>query len=98
MKEFPNATKPFWRFRANVLKRFICTGFPNDAPTWCDKQGDEHVQFIQTEPLRGRRFRRAGDRRDRIFRTRRSGFAAAVSVFPAADRSSPAASAGCAAG
>jgi hypothetical protein len=32
MKQFPNATKPFWRFRANVLKRFIGTGFPNDAP------------------------------------------------------------------
>ena len=45
MKQFPNATKPFWRFRANVLKRFICTGFPNDAPNWRDKQGDDHVQF-----------------------------------------------------
>ena len=49
-KQFPNATKPFWRFRANVLKRFICIGFPNDAPNWCDKQGDDHVQFIQNEP------------------------------------------------
>ena len=36
-----------------------------------------------------RRFWCAGDRRDRIFRTRRSGSAAAVSVFPAADRSAP---------
>jgi hypothetical protein len=32
MKQFPNATKPFWRFRANVLKRFTCRCFPNDAP------------------------------------------------------------------
>src|SRR6185312_4866673 len=32
MKQFPNATKPFWRFRANVLKRFTCTHFPNNAP------------------------------------------------------------------
>ena len=32
MKQFPNATKPFWRFRANVLKRFTCTRLPNDAP------------------------------------------------------------------
>jgi hypothetical protein len=31
MKQFPNATKPFWRFRANVLKRFTCTAFSNDA-------------------------------------------------------------------
>jgi hypothetical protein len=31
-KQFPNATKPFWRFRANVLKRFTCTRFPDDAP------------------------------------------------------------------
>ena len=32
MKQFPNATKPFWRFRANVLKRSTCTPLPNDAP------------------------------------------------------------------
>ena len=32
MKQFPNGTKPFWRFRANVLKRFTCTSLPNDAP------------------------------------------------------------------
>ena len=35
MKQFPNATKPFWRFCANVPKRLICTDFPNDAlGTW----------------------------------------------------------------
>jgi len=81
MKQFPNATKPFWRFRANVLKRFIGRGFPNDAPNWCDQQGDDHVQFIDTEPLCCRRFWCAGDRRDRIFRTRRCGPAAAVSII-----------------
>jgi hypothetical protein len=27
-----NATKPFWRFGANVPKRFICIAVPNDAP------------------------------------------------------------------
>jgi hypothetical protein len=32
MKQFLKGTKPFWRFRANVLKRFTCTPFPNDAP------------------------------------------------------------------
>jgi lipoprotein-anchoring transpeptidase ErfK/SrfK len=30
-KQFLNATKPFWRFRANVLKRFTGTDHPNDA-------------------------------------------------------------------
>jgi lipoprotein-anchoring transpeptidase ErfK/SrfK len=45
MKQFPNATKPFWRFRANVLKQFTCTAFPNDAPNWRDKQGDDMSNF-----------------------------------------------------
>jgi hypothetical protein len=31
MKQNPNATKPFWRFCANVLKRLTCIGFANDA-------------------------------------------------------------------
>jgi hypothetical protein len=31
-KQSVNATKPFWRFRANVPKRFICIDHPNDAP------------------------------------------------------------------
>jgi lipoprotein-anchoring transpeptidase ErfK/SrfK len=31
-KQFLNATKPFWRFRANVLKRLTGTDLPNDAP------------------------------------------------------------------
>jgi hypothetical protein len=31
-KQIVNATKPFWRFRANVPKRFICIDCPNDAP------------------------------------------------------------------
>ena len=30
-KQFLNATKPFWRFRANVLKRLTVTDHPNDA-------------------------------------------------------------------
>src|SRR5207248_11419564 len=30
-KQFVNATKPFWRFRANVLKRLTVTDHPNDA-------------------------------------------------------------------
>ena len=37
MKQFPNATKPLWRFRANVLKRFTCRPFPNDAPKRRDR-------------------------------------------------------------
>ena len=31
LKQFPNATKPFWRHCANVLKRLTCTGLSNDA-------------------------------------------------------------------
>jgi hypothetical protein len=31
-KQFPNATKPFWRLRANVLKRLTSTSRSNDAP------------------------------------------------------------------
>src|SRR6187399_577293 len=31
MKQIPNATKPFWRLRANVPKRLTCTGSGNDA-------------------------------------------------------------------
>jgi hypothetical protein len=32
LKQTLNPTKPFWRFRANVLKRLTCIGFANDAP------------------------------------------------------------------
>jgi hypothetical protein len=31
-KQLVKATKPFWRFRANVPKRFTCIADANDAP------------------------------------------------------------------
>jgi hypothetical protein len=49
MKQFPNVTKPFWRFRANVLKRFTCTAFSNDALELARlgvEQGTTNVSFI----------------------------------------------------
>jgi hypothetical protein len=32
MKQLVKTTKPFWRFRANVPKRFTCMCALNDAP------------------------------------------------------------------
>ncbi len=94
-KQNLTATKPFWRFRANVLKRLICTDLSNDAPKLARRaqtKGTINVQFIPAEyPFRRRRFRRAGYRRHRIFRFRHRGPLAAVSVLhdPPAEAAPP---------
>ena len=42
-KQLVNPTKPFWRFGANVPKRFICIAAPNDALGLARESGDRRA-------------------------------------------------------
>jgi lipoprotein-anchoring transpeptidase ErfK/SrfK len=44
MKQFLTPTKPFWRFRANLLKRLTGTDLNNDAPGTTARQGEKQTK------------------------------------------------------
>ena len=44
MKQFITPTKPFWRFRANLLKRLTGTDLGNDAPGTTARQGEKQTK------------------------------------------------------